>query len=68
MTVLEFAKECSSMDNPVGDLSRDILSDRNFPSNKSEKEIKAYLNEVSLDDKVNDAIRDFFTSYKKAKI
>ncbi len=43
MTLIEFIKSQLSQDTEVGDLAKDIQRDNEFPVDKSEKEITAYL-------------------------
>lgn len=67
MTIRKFAKYCSSFDDPIGDVARDILEDSEFPFNKSDKRVKEYLNNVSSDDVVNEAIKQFLELYEQTK-
>lgn len=67
MNIKDFAKKCSSMDDPIGDVARDILDDRNFPTGKSEEEIKSYLDHVARDSAADEAIKEFLIEYDKTK-
>lgn len=67
MTIFEFIKECSSYDNPIGDLANDILRDKDFPSKKSEAEIISYLNFKTTQGGTNETFKDFLSEFKSIK-
>ena len=65
MTINEFIKDCSSLDNPIGDLANDILGDGNFPSSKSEREIIEYLDFQTRQGGTNSTFQEFLAEYRK---
>lgn len=65
MTINQFIIECSSLDNPVGDLANDILSDGNFPSSKPEREILEYLDFQTRRSGTNETFQEFLAEYRK---
>ncbi|WP_417558745.1 YozE family protein [Mesoflavibacter zeaxanthinifaciens] len=65
MTINEFIKECSSLDNPVGDLANDILGDKKFPSSESERKIIEYLDFQTRLGGTNSTFQEFLTKYRK---
>lgn len=46
MTLIEFIKSQVSEDTILGDLAEDVMNDKNFPYNGSEKEVISYLKSV----------------------
>ncbi|MDC8102711.1 MULTISPECIES: YozE family protein [Chryseobacterium] len=65
MTINEFITECSSLDSPIGDLANDITADKNFPLDKSNKEIFEYLDSQTRRGGTNDTFQRFFAEYLK---
>ncbi|MEA5425405.1 YozE family protein [Arcicella lustrica] len=43
MTIIEFLKSQVSFDTPLGDLAKDVMSDKDFPYEKSESGIISYI-------------------------
>jgi|AYRH01.1.fsa_nt_gi hypothetical protein len=67
MTIKQFIKDCALLENPVGDLAKDILRDENFNSKKTEKEMIDYLEFQTLIGGTNDVFKKFLSEYKKNK-
>lgn len=65
MTINKFIKECASLESPIGDLANDIISDKVFPSDKSNKEIFDYLDFKTRNKGTNDVFQRFFAEYLK---
>lgn len=65
MTIKEFAKECSLLDSPIGDLGNDIIKDKDFPSHKPNKEIFEYLDFQTGGMGTNDVFQEFLAEYQK---
>lgn len=65
MTINKFIKNIASVDSPIGDLAKDILGDKNFPSTKSEKEILEYLDTQTKRGGTNDTFQKFLAEYLK---
>lgn len=67
MTINKFIKQCASFDDPIGDLANDILSDKNFPAKKSDKDILDYLDRQTKRYGTNETFQEFLSEYKKLK-
>lgn len=67
MTIIDFNKECTSIDAPIGDLVNDILEDRDIPSEKTEQEIIEYLDSKTNIRGTNDVFQEFIAEYKNKK-
>lgn len=65
MDIHEFIRNYSSADNPIGDLAKDILRDKNFPSSKSETEILDYLDIETKKGGINDIFQEFVAAYRR---
>ena len=67
MTFIEFIKSKLSKDTQLGDLARDIQCDKEFPFDKSEKEIISYLDFKTRLGGTTSTFRKLLTAYKKVK-
>ncbi len=65
MTLNKFIKKCASFDSPIGDLAKDILDDKNYPSKESDKEIFEYLDSQTIRGGTNDTFQKFLAEYRK---
>ncbi|SMO54137.1 YozE SAM-like fold [Chryseobacterium rhizoplanae] len=65
MTINEFVRECSSIETPIGDLANDIIRDKDFPSDKANKEIFDYLDFQTRRNGTNEIFQKFFAEYLK---
>ena len=65
MTLIEFIKSRFSQDDPIGDLSRDIFLDRNFPFDKSDSEIISYLKLRTKRGDTYNVFKKFLKEYEK---
>lgn len=67
MTSNKFIEDCTQLDSPIGDFANDVLRDKNFPSEKSEKEILEYLDFQTMKAGTNEAFKEFLSEFKKLK-
>lgn len=61
---LKFIKSMAEEDTPLGDLAKDILRDKNFPMEKSEKEMISYLEFKTS--AVSDVFKELIKEYRRA--
>lgn len=67
MTLLEFIKSKLSEDTEIGELSKDIQGDKEFPAEQSEEKIISYLDFKTRMKGANDVFKALLRQYKKQK-
>lgn len=63
MTFTKWLKSFQEDNTPLGDLARDVSSDKDFPKTKSSKKILEYLESKGACDGAISAFKDAWESY-----
>ena len=63
---IQFMKSLTDLDNPHGDLARDIFRDKDFPMKKTEKEMISYLEFKTGAGGTRDILKEVLREYKRS--